>query len=262
MSYTPGLIPSKENLAREVWGELERISDALLLLETDGVHFNPLSVVPGKDVHALTVYAQAGVLGIFEGLYRYDSSGAWIFVGHTLNQWDDLPPIPLINQDRGAANKPTLATFQGNIKQLTFGVGDDVDGSQELIHRYEEGTDISPHVHMVTNGLEGSDKTVKWQLEYTTANIDYSAPFSSAFPSSTIVTGEVIIPASTPDRSHIGILLDSDIPGSSLEINAYIAFNFSRIASSGTEPANDPFALALGFHIKQDSIGSTTVGAK
>lgn len=262
MTYVPGSIPTKEHSIRETWEEFARISDALKLLETEGIHFNPLGVVPGKDIHALTVYAQAGVLGIFEGLYRYDSSGAWIFVGNIVNQWDDLPPIPLINQDRGIANSPTLTVFRGNISQLTFGIGDDIDGSQELVHRYKEGTDISPHVHIATNGLEGSDKTVKWQMEYSISNSGFSAPFTDAFPASTTITGEITIPDSTPDRSHILVPFDSDIPGTLVEIGAYIAFNFSRIASSGTEPAADPFALALGFHVKQDSLGSRTIGAK
>jgi hypothetical protein len=262
MLYLPGNIPSKEHSIRETWEEFARISDALRLLENDGVHFNPLGVAPSKDIHALTVYAQAGVLGIFEGLYRYDSSESWIFVGNIVNQWDDLPPIPLINQDRGVANKPTLTTFRGSISQLTFDVGDDIDGSQELVHSYQEGTDIYPHVHMVTNGLEGSDKTVKWQLEYSVSNASFSPEFTYTFPTSTVITGEVTIPASTPDRSNVIIPLSPYISGTLIDIQAYIAYNFSRVASSGTEPASDPFALAIGFHIKQDSSGSQTEGSK
>jgi len=62
-------------------GELRRVADALELLETSGVHFNPLTETPNKDIIALTVYANAGVLGANEGIYRRDSGGSWAYVG-------------------------------------------------------------------------------------------------------------------------------------------------------------------------------------
>jgi len=176
--------------------------------------------------------------------------------------YDDLPPIPLINQARAVANRPTQTAFVGNAEALTFAVNDEIHGSQELIHRYKEGTDIYPHVHWVSNGSEGSDKTVNWELEYTIANADAIAPYTSAFPATGTITGETTIPSGTADRSHILTPLDSTISGTGIVIGAYIVFRFRRIASSGTEPAADPFGLAIGFHVAQNTLGSRQLGAK
>lgn len=80
-SYQPGPAPTSDNIVPFVMEELRRIADALELLETSGIHFNPLAVAPNKDIVALTVYANAGVLGANEGIYRRDSGGSWIYVG-------------------------------------------------------------------------------------------------------------------------------------------------------------------------------------
>lgn len=206
---------------------------------------NPTSA---KEVDSLRSY-------VVQELRKVADEMALVIPGYRYN-YDDLPPIPLINQDRGVANKPTLAALQGNVNQLTFAVGDDVDGSQEIIHRYEQFTDIDPHIHMVTNGLEVADKTVKWQMEYTMSNI------GSAFPASSTTVGEYTIPANTPDRTHILLDLTPEIDGSAMKIGGYVAYNFTRIASSGTEPAADPFALSVGFHVRQNSLGSRELDAK
>ncbi len=81
MSYAPGPAPTEDGLLPYVVDELRRISDALSLLETDGVHFHSLDNTPNKDITAMVVYAKAGVLGVNEGVYRMDSGGSWAYVG-------------------------------------------------------------------------------------------------------------------------------------------------------------------------------------
>lgn len=165
--------------------------------------------------------------------------------------YDDLPPVPIINARLGAT-APTLATFIGNIQQYTFDASDDfIIGSTEVVHSYKEGTNLEMHVHWATNGVSGSNKYVKWRLEYTIANVNCA--FSSG--SSIISMVETVIPANTPNRTHMLTNLGS-ITGLSKKIGAYIIWRFSRATASGTPPTTDPFALAIGFHIRQNSLGS------
>ena len=82
--YKPKPTPVPDNLLPYTVDEFRRISGALALLETDGVNFHSLSEVPGTDVIALTVYADAGVFGPYEGLYRFDSVFGWTYVGDGL----------------------------------------------------------------------------------------------------------------------------------------------------------------------------------
>lgn len=170
--------------------------------------------------------------------------------------YNDLPPIPLLNQRTGGANQPSLTAFQGNIYQLTFAVNAYVYGNYEILHEYAEGTNLEPHVHFATNGTDTTDRTVKYELEYSIAN------GHEAFQAATIISAETVIPANTPDRTHFIAFDFPAIVGTGLKIGAYITYRFRRIASTGTEPTGSPFALTLGFHVLQDTLGSGNVGTK
>ena len=168
--------------------------------------------------------------------------------------YDDLPPMPIVNTQLGGS-APSLDTFIGDIKQYTFGVGNFVFGASELTHKYKEGTDLDIHVHWTNNGVDGSDRGVKWQVTYSVSNADGVAPFASAFPAQIVVSAETTVPALTPDRSHIlGDL--GTISGAGLKIGAYIVWKLERIAAAGTDPSGDPYALAQGFHAQMDTTGS------
>ena len=188
--------------------------------------------------------------------------------GHVINYgnartWNDLPPIPLLNQRSGGANVPALTTFLGNIQQLTFAINDYLYGNYELLHEYAEGTDLSPHIHMVTNGVDTTDRNVRWELEYTICNADAQAPYTSAFPATQTIFADVTIPANTPNRSHVITMQFPDISGVGLKIGAYIVWRLRRVASlTGTAPTANPFGLTLGFHVLQNTQGSDTIGQK
>jgi hypothetical protein len=157
---------------------------------------------------------------------------------------------------RVGANAPTLTAFKNNVSQYTFdATNDEVFGASEVTHRYKEGSDIEAHIHWATNGLEGADKYVKWELEYTIANADGAAPFTSAFGTTVVLSKETVIPANTPDRSHIITDL-GNISGTGIKIGTYICWRLRRIAASSTAPAADPFGLAVGFHVQMDTVGS------
>jgi len=175
--------------------------------------------------------------------------------------YDDLPPSPIIGARLGAT-APTLATFVGGVEQYTFDATNDyVIGATEILHAYKEGTDISAHIHWATNGVDGTDRGVRWSLEYTISNLDTTAPFAYAFPATVTLTADTLIPASTADRSHILTSLGT-ITGTAIKVGAYICWKLSRIASATAAPTADPFGLAVGFHVQQNTLGSYSIGNK
>lgn len=171
-------------------------------------------------------------------------------------RYDDLPPVPIISAKLGST-APTLATFKGDIEQYTFDATNDyVIGSTEVIHTYQEGTDIDPHIHWTTNGTDTDARGVKWQLKYSIGNSN------GAFTDQQTLTVDVPIPANTPDRTHFISEFTPDIDGTALKIGTYIVFRLERITSASTAPSANPFVIAVGFHILQDSAGSTQVYIK
>ena len=169
--------------------------------------------------------------------------------------YDDLPPSPIISARTGAT-PPDLTTFVGNTKQYTFNSSThEVYGSTEITHRYKEGTDIMPHIHWATNGLEAVNKYVKWELEYCVSS-------NHVFGPAVVVSTEVLVPANTANRSHFISGFDPDIVGTNLKIGDYIVWRLRRIPSVGSAVANNPFAIAVGFHIEQDGLGSSQLYIK
>ena len=160
-----------------------------------------------------------------------------------------------------AANNPTWSSFQGNLNAYAFGIDDYLEITSETFHKYKEGTDLVPHIHWVTNGLDGADRTVKWEIEYSIANMDSTDGVGDAFPSTTVTSTELVIPANTPDLTHMITSLTA-ITGTSLKIGAYVKARIRRIASTGTEPTADPFGLAMGVHYQVDTIGSRFLADK
>ena len=160
-----------------------------------------------------------------------------------------------------AANAPTWSSFIGNLSAYRFAVNDYLElDPGEYEHPWTEGSEIEIHTHWATNGLDTSDRFVKWEVELTWANMASASPFS-AFPTPTIYTFEATIPANTADRSHIYTSIDTYTPTGG-KIGGYYLARIRRIAASGAAPTNDPFGLSLGFHHNDNSLGSRTEEAK
>jgi len=173
--------------------------------------------------------------------------GGVFYPGGTI--FNELPPVPVTAAKLGST-APTLATFIGNIEQYTFDATNDyVIGATEIVHWYKEGTDIHPHMHWATNGLEEANKGVKWQLEYSIGNMD------GTFSGATTISAETTILANTTDRTHMYTAF-ANISGTGVLIGSLIVFKLSRIAATGDAPAADPFGLGVGFHAEIDTIGS------
>ncbi len=167
------------------------------------------------------------------------------------NAFDDLPPVPVVAARLGAT-APTLATFTGQIKQYTFdAVNDYIIGATELIHTYEQGSDVEAHVHWATNGTDINNRFVQFQMKYSLL-----VPGAPASAQATLVTGDLTIPGGTTTLTSYVNAFTALIPGAALVIGSYIVFRFERIAAVGAAPSNDPFVIAVGFHARMDSTGS------
>lgn len=167
------------------------------------------------------------------------------------NAYDNLPPVPVIGARLGAT-APTLRTFTGDIKQYTFDATNDyIIGSVELTHTYQQGTSIEAHVHWTTNGVDVSDRYVRFQMKYSLLRVGLAATAQQ-----TINTGDILIPAGTASLTGYVNSFTTLLPGTGVTIGAYIVFRFERIAAVGTAPSNEPFVIAVGFHVQQDSTGS------
>jgi len=182
----------------------------------------------------------------------FEADGTMVCTG-SASTFDDLPPFSILAAKPGA-NAPTLATFVGNVEQYTFDATNDlVFGVTEVTHAYKEGSDIECHIHWATNGTDVDARGVKWQLEYGFS--DHNSAFSAT---NSTMSAEATIAGATADRTHLITALGTISGTVGLHIGAYICWALSRVAATGSAPTGDPFAIALGFHVEQDTLGSRT----
>lgn len=188
----------------------------------------------------------------------FEDDGTLVFNGNA-TVYNDFPPNPIIRSRLAAANNPTLTTFVGNIEQYTFAVNDYIYDNFELMHDYKEGTDLDIHLHWATNGVDTTNRYVKWEVEYSIANRTNGT--SNSFASSTVISNEFMIPANTTTRTHYSGAIGT-ISGTGLKIGAIVTYRLRRITSTGTAPTNNPFGLQAGMHHVLDTCGSRTITGK
>jgi hypothetical protein len=188
---------------------------------------------------------------------RVEADGTVSFQGEA-TVWNDI--IMAFDSARvPAANAPTWASFVGNLKAYTFGVNDFVEVTAEMQHQYKEGSDFEIHIHWATNGTDGTDRAVKWEVEYTIASMDnpQTTGVGEVFPVPTVVSAEQVIPADTPSLTHMYVDI-ADIVGTNCKIGEIIKLRVRRIAAAGTAPSSDPFGFQIGIHYEGDTVGSRT----
>lgn len=170
-------------------------------------------------------------------------------------EWNDIF-IPIAGAKVPAANAPTWSAFTANLNSYTFAIDDYLDlGTAEILHGYKEETDIGLHVHFITNGLDADERTVKFTLHYSWGNP------ADVMDAESSLTAEYTIPASTTDKTNFSLYLGA-ITGTGKTIQSLFKCRIERIASTGTEPASDPFVEMVGIHYEIDTIGSATATSK
>lgn len=210
----------------------------------------------GTNLFINNVYSNTESPGVgvnwYGELIMYDGT---LVLGDTV--YNDIY-FPVSNARVPAANFPAWTILINNIYEYAFAVNDYIAfNAQEVPHGYKEGTDIDVHVHWATNGQEASDTAVRWEVEYTIANIENMGTIGEPFSGSTVLAEEQVIPAGTATKTHMYVDLGT-IDGTNIYIGSVIKIRLRRIANTGPqgEPAANPYALMVGLHYQTDTVGS------
>jgi hypothetical protein len=170
--------------------------------------------------------------------------------------WDDIIIYP------GAlgtgASAPDLEVFaaSGNLKQYAFaGSGATVEqlyGSFEIPHNYQEDTDLRPHLHVA--GTVGAAGNCKFYMEYSIVNNN------GTFPAPTTIS-VVLTPGGTAWVHKAGEF--DIIAGAGLNIGAVCIFRVYRDPADVADTyGSDVSLLSIGIHYQIDSFGSKNVFTK
>lgn len=183
--------------------------------------------------------------------------------------WKDID-FPIVIRTTGT-NIPTVATVLGNLSMARWQVNDFNNCEiQEIVHEWEQGTDIHWHIHIVTAAQDATDRYVNWEIEYNYANIyipsvspAYTSDMSWQGSNSVVTSGNSIIPANTPIRTNIIIPIYTWAYAAG-KIGAHVKARLRRIAVTGgvAEPSADPFCEMLQMHVLCDTMGSRKIGNK
>lgn len=189
---------------------------------------------------------------------EFESDGFYEAFGEALS-WRDID-FPLIART-SVANNPTPVAISGNLTAPQWAVNDYLmcEG-QELVHAWKEGSTIYWHCHVITNGTEGSDKYLRWEVEYM-----YATPNGALSSPQTLTSSDIVIPANTPTKTHLIQSIGNFTP-STEKIGTHVYARLKRVATSnGTTypaPTSNPWCTMLQLHIQCDTLGSRNIGTK
>jgi hypothetical protein len=142
--------------------------------------------------------------------------------------------------------------------EFTTAGTDQIGGSLELSHSYQEGTPLVLHVHWATNSTNAAGGAVVWAYEYSLANpADGSAETYAGFASVTQT-----VPAGNRQylTNSFNIATIANLTGT---VSTLFCFNLKRIGSDGadTYPVS-VFLKSVALHIKLDTVGSNGQNSK
>ena len=185
---------------------------------------------------------------------QFESTGFVKHVGSS-KYWVDID-FPIIVRTTGTGI-PTLTAFNGNLTMPLWAVNDfNMCESQEFIHAWEEGSTCYWHLHLNTNGVDITNRYVRFELEYgyTDGNGLWTFP-------AVVTTSDILIPANTPSKTQIIMSLANFTPTGS-KIGGHAIARLKRVASVGTAPTNNPWIPMLQLHILCDTGGSRNMTSK
>ena len=179
------------------------------------------------------------------------------FVGWTndnIDCWVDID-FPILIRTTGPGI-PTLAAINGNITMPQWAVNDvNICESQELIHSWKEGSTVYWHIHLTTNGLDATNRYVRFELEYGYVDVMGQWVFPAVFTSP-----DILIPANTPNETMMIVPITSFTPA--IHIGGHAVARLRRVAAAGAAPTNNPWIPMMQLHIQLDTLGSRNIGSK
>ena len=194
---------------------------------------------------------------------KIETDGTVVFKG-TATVFNDLV-LPLDSAKVPAANAPNWESFVGNLNAFAYQVNDFQEFTTEMIHGYKEGSDFAFHIHGALNALTAQEEKVRFEIEYSIADVNQSTGFGDVFPdgSGSLLIAELVVPNATADLTHIFIVVGVDSAGT-FGIDATIKGRIRRIAKTagGNELTGDIFVTQVGVHYENDTVGSRVIGTK
>lgn len=167
--------------------------------------------------------------------------------------WKDMV-FPMAPPKITGAGNPTLVSWNGNIRGYSFAVNDVHDfDPQEFSHDGKQASTATFHIHWISRTNVAAARTVKWEIEYTQAN------YSAVFPAASTANIEVTVPSGTTALTHY---ITDITTFTTANIASQMYVRLKRIASSGTEPADDPVVIGVHYHYEIDTIGSRGILTK
>jgi hypothetical protein len=156
-----------------------------------------------------------------------------------------------------AATDPNYTTYQGNLRQYKFSVGDFVEISFHVLHDYVPSTDMYIHTHWSHNSAAVTSGSVTWSFEIWYAKGHDQAPF----PASKTIT--VTQNGSTTQYQHMiaEVAFTNDggdathYDRADIEIDGLVIVIVSLSANT-LNAATDPFLHLCDVHYQTTSIGS------
>lgn len=191
--------------------------------------------------------------GVANNYSEFDEDGVMV-ASNSAQTWVDID-FPILART-AVVNQPTPTTLKGNITAPLWAVNDySVCEGQELVHSWAEGTEVYWHCHTFTNGVDASDRYIKFEVEWVYADLNMNLS-----PTITTTSNDVIIPANTLDRTHIIVQIGHQVLPA--KIGGHVFARLKRVASTGLAPTNNPFCTMLQMHILVNTIGSKHMNLK
>jgi hypothetical protein len=184
------------------------------------------------------------------GNISIEADGTLVFSGDAV-VWNDIN-FPASNLKPGVTS-PDWTTIVGSIAGYTFSASKDQDlhGCTEILHDYQEGTDIIPHIHW--SPMTTSSGTVRWGLEYAWVNTG-----DVRTTSTTIYVDSVALVAGTHQ-----VVSFPTISGTGMKIGSGLCVRIFREGTHANDTyAGDAFVPNLGIHYQCDTLGSRQTSIK
>jgi hypothetical protein len=177
------------------------------------------------------------------GYYFWNGTN-WIKfnAGNTSIDVEDDLRVPL---DKGSAaasleyfsgsSGPQIWVFRNNasIEAMSF--------TLQLPHNWKEGTTVYPHIHWIPRATGSGN--VKWNLDYTWANLD-----TGIFPAVTTISGISTGPFTV--NQHLLTDLGTGIDGTGKTYSSVLICRIWRDASDAADTYNnDAAGLSMDFHV-------------
>lgn len=183
----------------------------------------------------------------------FESDGTLLFAGNA-TVWKDID-FPIIIRSTGVGI-PTLEVLNGNLRAPQWQVNDfNQCECQEFIHEWKEGSTVYWHLHLTTNGLDATDRYVRFSVEYGYVDVNGVWQFPAVLDS-----GDLLIPANTTSKTMMIMSLGNFTPA--VKIGGHSIAYLTRIASTGAAPTNNPWIPMLQLHIQCDTAGSRQISTK